>query len=773
MPPWLWLIILFFAVGLLALLGVKGDASWIDFVQSPRFFDDLYGIVQLFVLEGRLLVQFGDTVPWPVRIAAFAAPVVTIFAFLQLVWQELSHGLSIGLYRFVYRNHVVVLGMGARGRAFVRDALETGKRVVAVDLDADAASQIPPRFRKFRFIRADAFNPHLVARTGMPRADVVVMFCGSGFANLSVAQHISAQIGALGRKPESWPRIICDATGSAQRDQIEADQLYDGGTRPQIEFYSPEEAAARELVTTHRPADFAAIFRRATIHVIVYGDTALAEAVVRQTVVLTQNADARQPRVTVAAQFSSGRKTEFEALARSLEPVARLELLEVAGFDDRFFGDEFQALAASASQHVVCLGSANANLDLGLRLHRETQAMADANLPVFVGPLGLSRGIAGRKAPHPGSSARMFTNNLLIGFGDVPNVLGWDYVVDQQQDELARRNHLSYLDQVSAQTQAGAAIKRPAALPWARLPERFRFSNRSFVDHLPAKLALIDHVITGGGAPIQFGQDQVETLARDEHNRWWAERLSMGWRFAETRDDKQRLHPDLVDWSKLPPATRDYDMALVRKIPELLAGTGKAARPVCRIGVSGHRDTNISRTNADLVRAIRKELEAIERAHPDHHFQIWSPLAEGADRLVAELAMQHLNASLHVPLPLPVADYCEDFVSHDGDDTSLRQFQNLLHKAAEVFELPIMDAEDAPEMYRKWQYAGAGAFVLQRCDEVILVWDGKPSDGFGGTGQIADWQQTGHIPGRLRKDLQREGQLAEARVVSFVRDLDA
>lgn len=47
---------------------------------------------------------------------------------------------------------------------------------------------------------------------------------------------------------------------------------------------------------------------------------------------------------------------------------------------------------------------------------------------------------------------------------------------------------------------------------------------------------------------------------RAEHNRWWTERLLAGWRFSEQRDDKQFLHPNLIEFEKLPVEIQALDL---------------------------------------------------------------------------------------------------------------------------------------------------------------------------------------------------------------------
>lgn len=102
---------------------------------------------------------------------------------------------------------------------------------------------------------------------------------------------------------------------------------------------------------------------------------------------------------------------------------------------------------------------------------------------------------------------------------------------------------------------------------------------------------------------------------------------------------------------------------------EVTAGTTDPAGriPLClRIGVTGHRD--LCAGDAALTDAIAEALTGIDsrrRAGTSATpvgLAIVSALAEGADRIVARLAMLR-GASLEVVLPMPPGDYLTDFKS--------------------------------------------------------------------------------------------------------------
>ena len=140
------------------------------------------------------------------------------------------------------------------------------------------------------------------------------------------------------------------------------------------------------------------------------------------------------------------------------------------------------------------------------------------------------------------------------------------------------------------------------------------------------------------------------------------------------------------------------------------------------IGVTGHRKLiNIEQ----LLSGLDQALNQIQRAYPNSKITIISPLAEGADRLVASRAMAKYYADLVVPLPLVISKYMLDF----GSRASKAEFENLLDRAAQVIELPPVEDREA-------SYLAAGLYVLEHSDILIAIWDGLPARRPAGTGQI-------------------------------------
>ena len=149
------------------------------------------------------------------------------------------------------------------------------------------------------------------------------------------------------------------------------------------------------------------------------------------------------------------------------------------------------------------------------------------------------------------------------------------------------------------------------------------------------------------------------------------------------------------------------------------------------VGVTGHRDLDVGVIESGVEDALTK----LRQTAPDRPMTIVSCLAEGADQLVARLAIDRHGARLVAVLPLPAAAYERDFHT----DRSREELRDLLAKASEV-------VPPASSRSREEAYALAGRVVVERSDVIIAVWDGRPSRGPGGTSDVVALARARHLP---------------------------
>jgi hypothetical protein len=166
---------------------------------------------------------------------------------------------------------------------------------------------------------------------------------------------------------------------------------------------------------------------------------------------------------------------------------------------------------------------------------------------------------------------------------------------------------------------------------------------------------------------------------------------------------------------------------------EAAASMRRSGKTPFIFGVSGHRDL----VPADLPELGRQLDEIFDRFmsfYQGADFKLLTPLAEGADRAAAEVALA-LGIPLVVPMPMPREEYERDFTTAD----SLANFRRLLGCAKTVFELPDADADRfslSDNKTRAERYAAVGDYIAQSSNVLILLWDGQDNGKVGGTAWV-------------------------------------
>jgi len=153
-----------------------------------------------------------------------------------------------------------------------------------------------------------------------------------------------------------------------------------------------------------------------------------------------------------------------------------------------------------------------------------------------------------------------------------------------------------------------------------------------------------------------------------------------------------------------------------------------------KVGITGHRNIlNVSKLTITLDKALKQLASSYKLG------SIISPLAEGADRLVAEMLMDDYDSKLIVPLPFKMEEYKKDF-----SEKSTHEFNKLLEAVTCMYEVDSLDKHTRSDCY-----FSAGKEVVNKCDILIALWDGNEADGvskIGGTAYVVDYARKQNKP---------------------------
>jgi hypothetical protein len=277
-------------------------------------------------------------------------------------------------------------------------------------------------------------------------------------------------------------------------------------------------------------------------------------------------------RVSVVDRDAHSKVQSLRLRKSHLERVCELHPFEME-FDSPEFrrgsflaGSEAQPPVASV---YVCVDDESAALSAALVLHRRLRG---SGVPIVI------------RMEQGGGLATLFSEGAREGrdfsslhvFPLLERTCKPELLFDGTTEQLARVIHEGYLCRWN---EEGASLaSNPSLVPWERLSESLKRSNRARADRIARELRAMDCDLApladpdGGG--FAFTHEEVETLAALEHARWVGERLRDGWSLGSEKDLARRQSPYLVPWRDLPREIQDLNRRLVRELPSLLARAG-------------------------------------------------------------------------------------------------------------------------------------------------------------------------------------------------------
>jgi hypothetical protein len=333
-----------------------------------------------------------------------------------------------------------------------------------------------------------------------------------------------------------------------------------------LELFNLLDSAARILLAEHPPPGRASGGESKPILLI--GFEGVAEHVLLNIVGawIRERADRRERLpITVVAPSARDQLGRLQARHPELEDACRLQALQVE-FGSRVL-EEVLAVTRASVAYVSLLDEADA-LESGLLVARGVGESVPVVVAITDEDAGVGRALRAARVPN------------LHAFGVLSRTVRPELLLEGTNEVLARAKHEQY---VRDELDKSATPEQNASLvDWEELPDSLKESNRDFAAGVGPKLAaagcalvpapLIDPV---GDPLLRFGDEEVEELARIEHERWATDLQRDGWRpTSGDKDPIAKRHPLLVPWDELPEEEREKDREPMRALPRMLAEIG-------------------------------------------------------------------------------------------------------------------------------------------------------------------------------------------------------
>jgi hypothetical protein len=154
------------------------------------------------------------------------------------------------------------------------------------------------------------------------------------------------------------------------------------------------------------------------------------------------------------------------------------------------------------------------------------------------------------------------------------------------------------------------------------------------------------------------------------------------------------------------------------------------------VAVTGHRD--LRSQDLDLLRQeVRAIFSGMRRRMPNTPLMLLTGLAEGADQLVAEVALEQ-NVLLAAAIPMPVDIYKEQMA-----EEAQKKLDSLLALSVLQIMIPLegqtVQGLRTSEAARAECYEALARFLSRYGQSLIALWDGKNSQKRGGTSSVVHY----------------------------------
>ena len=549
-----------FLVALTLCLGATGFVLLVAETSAPVYLPDvLYDAMQLFFLN---FDQKKSPLPWQLEIARWMAPALSAYAIykgLESILRDRFERLKVLLR---YHDHVILCGLSRKSLKLATAYRRQNRQVVVIEKDAKHPAIDICRNQGIAVLIGDAASPMALKQAQLARAERLIAL-GPDLVNLEIALEAERALNESRPPPRAIPCFVHVQDPFVCRSLRDAEA---GRYRSLLvrEYMNVDEIAGRALVDWQQCPAFPLV-ADAEHHLVIVGLGPIGEALViaaaRSWNGLRSRKDCRTNLwMTVVDKQAPARLASLLSGFPWLSDLCHMRPHNLDERDPEFDACEFLNSAdAPPPTRVYLVTQDEAAAVRAALLVWQHRRAAGASFPIIlrtVSRLELARLLPGADHDEPDASINVFS---LLDHAWFPELLV------PSLELLARAIHERYL--VDRLSKGVELRSRPAMRPWQELTDVYKESNRQQAAQLPRTLQLdgrrrydIVQAHRKGAAPFAFPPDHLNTIARNEHNR-----------FIEERKRTSPNDPDLVPWEELTEDAREITRQQIREWPQLLA----------------------------------------------------------------------------------------------------------------------------------------------------------------------------------------------------------
>ena len=702
-----------------------------------------------------------------VGILAFIVISATVFSLYLKLFRNENKRLKI----LSNGNYILVIGLGESNRVYIDSVLEKNKKnpkdIVIIEKNKDNP-YIAQYEEKVLVLIGDASESSILENIKPNEKNPIVISTDNDMTNLEIATQLLAI--------NSDVKLFIHIEDRNLRHFHKENGILSG---KHIKVYSYQEEAAREVFEKYDidGEGMDVIHGRYPYAIAVVGNTSLSYEVIAQACIMGQLPNANQLTIycvdTECESFKESVELHFPEIEQV--PNVNIEYIKLDVDTKAFYIDNLWQ--TKMTNIVLCFDNDQKNLDVAATLTNLTflDKVVDGTMQTNI-LIAMFNGYS--------LSDKIKSNNdtfkHLHVFGGIREINDEKYIIAGERDKQAISTNFIYenikptlidfetykyeYNTYGKTGYGGTGFVETTEDGWAKLLYFEKESNRAVADQMKMKLKYLGlEIVPSLEKNIKLIYDTNKELfyskmkdrillAKMEHNRWNAFHYLNGFRAIEfvSKEEKENLkyihkskkiHMCLVEFDEFKKRSDElvglgydkgqfegYDFMINEHIPLILANACyeiiKMKTPIV-LGVTGHR----SITSDKIGNILDIEFEKLSKTYIFK--TVVSPLADGADRVVANKLMDNYGTRLIVPMPFELKEYQKDF-----NKQSKEEFEKYRKRACSIYKVDSLKNND-----RDACYLNVGKEVVDKCDILIALWDGKEVNGVGGTGDIVNYAQ--------------------------------
>jgi len=543
--------------------------AYIDFFQlnpGSSVSDLVYQSLQIFVMAS-------GTYTGPriisLDIVRILAPLLVYVSLISFVAHRFYYHLELLWLRTFTRNHTIVCGLGYVGSIVVRNSVvNEATPVVAIARDPTHQETEWCQRHGITVVIGDATEQKTLGRAQVQTAQSIFIVTGEDEVNAKVI----AQVNELTQKRKNKLKCYVHILDPNFTNLLRAPQLsIEGGTHFSLEFFNIYQIASFCILDC-LPNLLKSISYGSEPHVLVIGLGRLGESLVldlaKRCRLQNKGKPGKKIRITIIDRDAAKKKALLES-----RNIRLSEYCEIIPWSidinslDFYSGGYLDGIEDRHPLHAIfiCFSEESLNFSTGLYLNQKLQ---NFNIPIIIRTVH-SKGFANFFNSTCSKNAREYKN--LYAFPLISCTCCIESLI-VANELIARTIHQTYV--LMRAREGIISDTDPALRPWRDLDDEYKEGCRNQAANIEKAMNQINYTIISRldwDEPLTvFSEEEVETLAKMEHKRWWEDRKSRGWTTGP-RDLEKKTSPFLVPYEQLDEKTKEYDRVFVRLYPEFLA----------------------------------------------------------------------------------------------------------------------------------------------------------------------------------------------------------